>query len=69
MRPLVVPAVWLAEPLRTSLAAGPGPTVIDGCDAIVVRFPPDVDFCLVVHVCEPAVVAAVAPGPPLALLP
>jgi hypothetical protein len=44
-------------------------TVMDGDAARFVMTPIAVDLCCVNHVCDPAGPDAVAPGPPLALLP
>ena len=70
---VIVRPVWLAETALVPLDIVPEPsaayTVMLGEEAMFVSEPPEVDFSCVVHVCEPVVEVAVAPGPPLAVDP
>ena len=70
---VIVRPVWLADTLLVPLAIVPDPsaayTVMLGDDEMFVSEPADVDFSCVVHVCEPVLDVAVAPGPPLLVSP
>ena len=73
---LYVKTIVFDEPL-TTFAVGvvivPEPSLnvyaADGCAAMFVRIPPAVERCCVWKTFAPAVVPAVAPGPPPAVLP
>jgi hypothetical protein len=70
---VIVRPVWPAETLLVPDVIVPEPsaayTVTLGCEAMSVSDPAEVDFACVVQFWAPVVEVAVAPGPPLPVLP